>query len=150
MCQLINHIECRRWYSNIPCPIGQPHNMRALQIRISPKPFLQPSMIDRIIHGTRKEMQLYRHTIQRSFKMMKPYIILQFEMTLSIFCYLFPACIHPYINISRSAGIRIRIHQCIPPALSGHSTSPHPSSALRRAYSQLYSLSYSVCESVAP
>ena len=66
MRQLINHIKCCRWYSNIPCPIGQPHNMRALQIRIPSKPFLQPSMIDRIIHGTRKEMQLHRHTIQGS------------------------------------------------------------------------------------
>ena len=66
MRQLINHIKCCRWHSNIPCPIGQTHNMRALQIRIPSKPFLQSSMIDRIIHGARKEMQLYRHTIQGS------------------------------------------------------------------------------------
>ena len=44
-------------------------------------------------------MQLHRHTIHSCFKMMKPYIILQFKMTLSIFCHLFSVCIHPYINI---------------------------------------------------
>ena len=80
MRQLINHIECRRWYSNIPCPIGQTHNMRALQIRIPSKPFLQSSMIDRIIHGARKEMQLYRHTIQRSLQMLQSDIIFQFKL----------------------------------------------------------------------
>ena len=99
MCQLINHIECRRWYSNIPCPIGQPHNMRTLQIRIPSKPFLQSSMIKRIIHCAREEMQLYWYSIYRSFYMLIPYIITNLKMLLGIFRYLFTACIHPNIYI---------------------------------------------------
>ena len=75
MRQLINNIKCRRWYSNIPCPIGQPHNMRALQIRIPFEPFLQTCIIDRIIHCAREEMQFYRYSIYRSFYMLIPYII---------------------------------------------------------------------------
>ena len=88
MCQLINHIECRRWYSNIPCPIGQPHNMRTLQIRIPSKPFLQSSMIKRIIHCAREEMQLYWYSIYRSFYMLIPYIITNLKMLLaySVIC----------------------------------------------------------------
>ena len=40
MRQLINHIESQGWHSNLSCPIGQPHNMRALQIRIPFEPLL--------------------------------------------------------------------------------------------------------------
>ena len=102
MRQLINNIKCRRWYSNIPCPIGQPHNMRALQIRIPSKPFLQSGMIYRIIHRTRKKMQLHRHTIQGSLQMLQSDIIPQFKLLLSILHNPLPTSIYPNINISRS------------------------------------------------
>ena len=124
MCQLINHIECRRWYCNIPSPIGQPHNMRVLQIRIPPKPFLQSSMIDRIIHRARKKMQLHRHTIQRSLQMLQSDIIPKFKPLSSILHDPLPTGIYPNINISWSTGIRIRIHQGIP--LTFQNTTPHP------------------------
>lgn len=109
MTQLVHHIKSRGWYSNIPCPIRQPHNMRTLQIRISPKPFLQPSIIDRIIHGTRKEMQLHRHTIQGSLQMLQSDIIPQFKLLLSILHNPLPTSINPNINISRSANTAINI-----------------------------------------
>ena len=114
MRQLINNIKCCRWHSNIPCPIGQPHNMRALQIRIPSKPFLQSGMIKRIIHRARKEMQLHRHTIHCCFKMMKPYIITNFKMSLSIVCYIFSACIHPYIVSIRSTPYCISQKNVVP------------------------------------
>lgn len=124
MRQLINNIKCRRWYSNIPCPIGQPNNIWALQIRIPSKPFLQSGMIDRIIHGARKKMQLYRHTIQGSLQMLQSDIIFQFKLLLSIFHNPLPTGINPNINISRSTWIRIRIHQGIP--LTFQNAAPHP------------------------
>lgn len=124
MRQLINNIKCRRWYSNIPCPIGQLNNIWALQIRIPFELLLQSGMIDRIIHGARKEMQLYRHTIQRSLQMLQSDIIFQFKLFLSILHNPIPTSINPNINISRSTWIRIRIHQGIP--LSFQNAAPHP------------------------
>ena len=114
MRQLINHVECRRWHSHLPHPIRQLQNIRALQICIPFEPFLQTSIIDRIVHYAREEMQLHRHAVQRRLQMMISYIILYFKMTLGIFRYPFPTCIHPYINIPRITGIWIRIHQGIP------------------------------------
>lgn len=46
--------------------------------------------------------------------MLQPDIITNYKMLLGIFRYLFTACIHPYINISRISRIRIWIHQGIP------------------------------------
>ena len=124
MRQLINNIKCRRWYSNIPCPIGQLNNIWALQIRIPFEPLLQSGMIDRIIHYTREKMQLHWHTVQSRLQMMIPYIITYHKMLLGIFRYLFTACIHPNIYIPRISGICIRIHQGIP--LSFQNAAPHP------------------------
>ena len=99
MRQLVNHIECHRWYSDISNTIWQANNIWALQICIPFEPFLQTCIIDRIIHCAREEMQLHRHAVQRRLQMMIPYIITYHKMLLGIFRYLFTACIHPNIYI---------------------------------------------------
>ena len=71
-------------------------------VSIHSKPFLQSSMIDRIIHRARKEMQLYRHTIQGSLQMLQSDIIFQFKLLLSILHNPLPTSMNPNINISRS------------------------------------------------
>ena len=114
MRQLINHVECRRWYSYFSNTVWHINNIRALQICIPFEPFLQSGIINRIVHDTREEMQFNRYIIHCCFKMMIPYIITNFKMLLGIFRYLFTACIHPYINIPWISRIHIWIHQGIP------------------------------------
>ena len=56
--------------------------------------------------------------------MLQSDIIFQFKLLLSILHNSLPTSINPNINISRSAGIRIRIHQGIP--LTFQDTAPQP------------------------
>lgn len=66
-----------------------------------------------IIQDTRKDMQFHRHPIHRSFQVMKPDVIIQFELLGGIFNKLLSTCLHPNINITRSTRIRLWIHQGI-------------------------------------
>ena len=113
MRQLEDEIEFHRWNRNLPL-LSQHHPMRELLLLHPLIIFLKLSVMPEALQKARPIMHFNLHTLIR------------WELDVVIACLFmrrdrtdkgddpFISTFHPDINITRSPGIRIRIHQCIP------------------------------------